>query len=194
MKFDTEKRRYKRFKYEALISHDISTNGNIHPGRMLDFSKGGLYFESDKNILSGEVIFLGLDIRTESPGYDTQIFFEVKIVWKKALEGLSYGFGYGGKFLTSNDSLKESKNFDKKNDSLPSDGFSSDHGSRKHLRKPYNKAFLFYYESIEYKGFAANIGRGGAFILTKEPAHKLKIDQNKLQNCRSNILNLVNVL
>ncbi|CAB1079793.1 hypothetical protein D1AOALGA4SA_7496 [Olavius algarvensis Delta 1 endosymbiont] len=31
-------------------------------------------------------------------------------------------------------------------------------------------------------------------ILFKEPAHKLKIDQNKLQNCRSNILNLVNVL
>ncbi|CAB1084497.1 hypothetical protein D1AOALGA4SA_12017 [Olavius algarvensis Delta 1 endosymbiont] len=30
--------------------------------------------------------------------------------------------------------------------------------------------------------------------LTVEPAHKLKIDQNKLQNCRSNILNLVNVL
>ncbi|CAB1076037.1 hypothetical protein D1AOALGA4SA_3839 [Olavius algarvensis Delta 1 endosymbiont] len=29
---------------------------------------------------------------------------------------------------------------------------------------------------------------------TTEPAHKLKIDQNKLQNCRSNILNLVNVL
>ncbi|CAB1077395.1 hypothetical protein D1AOALGA4SA_5184 [Olavius algarvensis Delta 1 endosymbiont] len=31
-------------------------------------------------------------------------------------------------------------------------------------------------------------------ILNIEPAHKLKIDQNKLQNCRSNILNLVNVL
>ncbi|CAB1078770.1 hypothetical protein D1AOALGA4SA_6501 [Olavius algarvensis Delta 1 endosymbiont] len=31
-------------------------------------------------------------------------------------------------------------------------------------------------------------------ILMIEPAHKLKIDQNKLQNCRSNILNLVNVL
>ncbi|CAB1085659.1 diguanylate cyclase/phosphodiesterase (GGDEF & EAL domains) with PAS/PAC sensor(s) [Olavius algarvensis Delta 1 endosymbiont] len=30
--------------------------------------------------------------------------------------------------------------------------------------------------------------------LSLEPAHKLKIDQNKLQNCRSNILNLVNVL
>ncbi|CAB1072295.1 hypothetical protein D1AOALGA4SA_1522 [Olavius algarvensis Delta 1 endosymbiont] len=31
-------------------------------------------------------------------------------------------------------------------------------------------------------------------FLVIEPAHKLKIDQNKLQNCRSNILNLVNVL
>ncbi|CAB1078219.1 hypothetical protein D1AOALGA4SA_5977 [Olavius algarvensis Delta 1 endosymbiont] len=31
-------------------------------------------------------------------------------------------------------------------------------------------------------------------IFSIEPAHKLKIDQNKLQNCRSNILNLVNVL
>ncbi|CAB1068567.1 hypothetical protein D1AOALGA4SA_402 [Olavius algarvensis Delta 1 endosymbiont] len=31
-------------------------------------------------------------------------------------------------------------------------------------------------------------------LSTIEPAHKLKIDQNKLQNCRSNILNLVNVL
>ncbi|CAB1068651.1 hypothetical protein D1AOALGA4SA_423 [Olavius algarvensis Delta 1 endosymbiont] len=38
--------------------------------------------------------------------------------------------------------------------------------------------------------------RGGFFHATFsiEPAHKLKIDQNKLQNCRSNILNLVNVL
>ncbi|CAB1079642.1 hypothetical protein D1AOALGA4SA_7350 [Olavius algarvensis Delta 1 endosymbiont] len=33
-----------------------------------------------------------------------------------------------------------------------------------------------------------------SLFLNIEPAHKLKIDQNKLQNCRSNILNLVNVL
>jgi len=168
LKFDTEKRRYKRFKYEALISHDVSTNGIIHPGRMLDFSRGGLCFESDKNILTGDVISIGLDIRTESPGTDTQIFFEVKIVWKTALKGMSYAFAYGGKFLSSNDSLKRSKYFDKKKKTAPSDDFSGDHDSRKHLRKPYNKAFLFYYESIEHKGFAVNIGRGGAFILTKE--------------------------
>jgi len=41
------------------------------------------------------------------------------------------------------------------------------------------------------QGFTFKNCDNGIFI---EPAHKLKIDQNKLQNCRSNILNLVNVL
>ena len=44
---------------------------------------------------------------------------------------------------------------------------------------------------IDYLIFVESL-RSIFFIL--EPAHKLKIDQNKLQNCRSNILNLVNVL
>ncbi|CAB1069096.1 hypothetical protein D1AOALGA4SA_550 [Olavius algarvensis Delta 1 endosymbiont] len=39
-----------------------------------------------------------------------------------------------------------------------------------------------------------SIGTTAIIFLALEPAHKLKIDQNKLQNCRSNILNLVNVL
>ncbi|CAB1072244.1 hypothetical protein D1AOALGA4SA_1481 [Olavius algarvensis Delta 1 endosymbiont] len=42
-------------------------------------------------------------------------------------------------------------------------------------------------------GLPKNLKEGKASWLI-EPAHKLKIDQNKLQNCRSNILNLVNVL
>jgi len=186
-KFDTERRQYKRFKYEALISHDVSSNGIIHPGRMLDFSKGGLCFESDKNILTGDVIIIGLDIRTESPGNDTQIFFEVKIVWKTASEGMPYAFAYGGKFLNANDAQKGSNYFDKKKETLPSDGFWGDHDSRKYLRKPSNKAFLFYYESIEYRGFAVNIGRRGAFILTKEKfvlGGRIKISATRLKSRR----------
>jgi len=45
-----------------------------------------------------------------------------------------------------------------------------------------------------FHNFMDNIGGAEMVGLTLEPAHKLKIDQNKLQNCRSNILNLVNVL
>ncbi|CAB1078297.1 hypothetical protein D1AOALGA4SA_6051 [Olavius algarvensis Delta 1 endosymbiont] len=60
------------------------------------------------------------------------------------------------------------------------------------------------WEDLGYESFAARIndpsGQQVGIMFTSvreitiEPAHKLKIDQNKLQNCRSNILNLVNVL
>ncbi|CAB1077963.1 hypothetical protein D1AOALGA4SA_5735 [Olavius algarvensis Delta 1 endosymbiont] len=53
------------------------------------------------------------------------------------------------------------------------------------------------YLAIWSTGSSTDIRRENLQTLAKktiEPAHKLKIDQNKLQNCRSNILNLVNVL
>ncbi|CAB1077400.1 Acyl-CoA dehydrogenase [Olavius algarvensis Delta 1 endosymbiont] len=60
---------------------------------------------------------------------------------------------------------------------------------------------LGHFEMIEYPITDSDIletGDGafamGLATVNIEPAHKLKIDQNKLQNCRSNILNLVNVL
>ncbi|CAB1081503.1 hypothetical protein D1AOALGA4SA_9154 [Olavius algarvensis Delta 1 endosymbiont] len=49
-------------------------------------------------------------------------------------------------------------------------------------------------EYWEYKADDGLILQTDPCHFYKEPAHKLKIDQNKLQNCRSNILNLVNVL
>ncbi|CAB1080099.1 hypothetical protein D1AOALGA4SA_7792 [Olavius algarvensis Delta 1 endosymbiont] len=50
-------------------------------------------------------------------------------------------------------------------------------------------------DQIKIETLKKRITNGATFFLYSiEPAHKLKIDQNKLQNCRSNILNLVNVL
>ena len=58
MKSNNERRYHKRFKYEAFISHDVSSNDIIHPGKMFNFSKGGLYFESDEPIYPDEEIFV----------------------------------------------------------------------------------------------------------------------------------------
>jgi Tfp pilus assembly protein PilZ len=169
LKLDNERRRHKRFKYEALISHDVSKNDIIHPGKMLHFSKGGLYFESDQYIYPGADIFVGLAIHADSPGKDTQLLFEVKIVWHKELADSSFRYGYGGKFLSSYDAFSETgpiKELEKQA-SLIGD-FRGDNDSRKHRRRPYHKSLRFSYNSNEYRGVADNIGRGGAFILTKE--------------------------
>lgn len=169
MKLDTERRRHKRFKYEALISHDVSINDIIHSGKMFDFSKGGLYFESDQTIYPGESIFVALAIDADSPGKDTQLLFDVKILWAKELKDSFRAYGYGGKFLSTYDLFAETGQTKEieKNASV-SDDFRDENDSRKHIRRPYNKSLRFSYDSNEYKGFVSNIGRGGAFILTKE--------------------------
>ncbi len=169
MKLDNARRGPKRFKYEALISHDVSTNDIMHPGKMFNFSKGGLFFESDQTISPGENIFVGLAIHADSPGNDTQLLFEVKIVWHKELENSSFRYGYGGKFLNSYDSFIETaqiKKFEKQASAIVD--FQGENDSRKHSRKLYNKSLRFSFKKQGYKGFITNIGRGGAFILIKE--------------------------
>ena len=171
MKFDTERRRYKRFKYEALISHDVSTNGNIYPGKMFNFSKGGLYFESEQPIYPGENLFVALAISPDSSGKDTQHHFEVRILWHKKVEGSPLCHGYGGKFLSTYDSFTETGQIQEeeiKKKVSPSYDFGGENDSRKHIRKPYRKMLLFTYDSVEYKGIVSNISRGGVFILTKD--------------------------
>lgn len=172
MKIDKERRRHQRFRYEALVSHDVSTNDVTHMGKMFNFCKGGLYFESDQNIYPGQDIFVGLAIHADSPGKDAQLIFEVKIIWHKQLGDSPFRYGFGGKFLNSYDSF----------DSFPETGqikklaeqealqgdFSGDNDSRKQNRRPYNKFLHFSYRNNDYKQVVTNIGRGGAFISTKE--------------------------
>jgi Tfp pilus assembly protein PilZ len=169
LKLDAERRKHKRYKYKTLISHDVSINGNIHSGKMFDFSKGGLYFESEQVIYPGECIFVALAIHAESPGKDTQLFFDVKILRAKELEDSHHCYGYGGKFIYSHDSFNETGQIKKSEKKASySDDFRGENDSRKHIRRPYNKYLFFSFDRNEYKGLVFNIGRGGAFILTKE--------------------------
>ena len=171
MKFGTERRRHKRYQYGALISHDVSTDGNVYPGQMLNFSKGGLYFESDQVIYPGEKIFVTFAIHADSPGKDSQLLFEVKVLWHTALVDSSRDYGYGGKFLSTHDTFTESGQTQRKaieKTASAAFDFGGENDARKNARKPYNKSLRFFYEGREYTGIVTDIGRGGAFISTKE--------------------------
>ena len=172
MKIDKERRRDQRFRYEAHVSLDVPPNDAIHAGKMFNFCKGGLYFESDQKIYPGQDIVVGLAIHAESTGKDAQLIFEVKIIWHKQLEDSLFRYGFGGKFLNSHDSsdsLPEAGKIKKPAEqiALPID-FSGEDDSRKHKRIAYNKFLSFSYRNNDYKQVVANIGRGGAFISTKE--------------------------
>jgi hypothetical protein len=167
LKSNNERRYHKRFKYEAFISHDVSSNDIIHPGKMFNFSKGGLYFESDEPIYPDEEVFVGLATHTESTEHDTQLLFEVKILWRQEMQDSVYRYGYGGKFLNSSDSFLESPEVVKIEEHTSAQSeFVGENDSRKYYRRVYSKPLHFICKRLKFKGLVANISRGGALIET----------------------------
>ena len=168
MTLDKERRQHKRFKYEAPISHDVPIDDVIHSAKMFNFSKGGLYFESEQIIHPGEDIFVGLAMHTGSAGEDSQLLFEVKILWREEIDNSHQLYGYGGKFLHSHESFPDTgptAGFETQ--AAPVGDFRGENDARKYSRKSLTKNLRLLYNKAEYKGVVVNIGRGGAYILTE---------------------------
>ena len=107
LKSDPERRRHKRFIYEAHISQRVTTSDTIRSGKMLNFSKGGIYFESDQRIPPGQEMAFGFASYPDSSGNDANFLFDVKIIWRKAPQDAHFRYGYGGQFLHPVDSNLE---------------------------------------------------------------------------------------
>jgi Tfp pilus assembly protein PilZ len=166
---NTERRRDKRFKFEADISHNILSLKIIHAGKLYNFSESGLYFESNQSLYVGEEINIWVENQPQLSEDDEQLFLGAKIIWHKELQDSPYQYGYGAKLIKNSESLMRSLNkveFDKKL-RQPSDS-SDEIDARKSHRRRYNRAFIFLYQNQNYEGFITNISRGGAFIETDQ--------------------------
>ena len=147
--------RDQRFNYEADISHDIVIPDIHCDGRIFNFSREGIYFESDERVEPGDQISLTikkLDGREET--------FDVEILRRKRLHGAAYRFGYGTRSIESKSSLV--KVFDKDLAPTPIDNKDS----REYCRKIYNKLLRFHNENKNHNAWIRDISRGGAFIET----------------------------
>ena len=166
----TERRKYRRFEYEAVISHDLLTHQDIYAGKIANFSKGGLYFESDQTIHPGEEIFIKLASPPEASGDDflPQLPFEVKIVWHKNLPASSYRHGYGAQYLDPRDALVEDiETAEIEKTTLAINYTQNDEDPREYPRRTYNKPLVFDYKNQYYRSLVTNISCGGAFIRTQ---------------------------
>ena len=165
-----ERRKYRRFKYEAIILHDLLTHQNIYTGKIANFSKGGLYFESDQRIHSGEEIFLKLTKPQDASGDDSfsQLPFVVKIVWHKNLPASSFRYGYGAQYLDAGDALiKNIESAEIEKTALANHQTANDEDPREYPRRAYNKPLVFDYKNHYYRSLVTNISHGGAFIRTE---------------------------
>ena len=101
MDVNTEFKDRKRFTYKAEIYHDSLSPDVFYAATMHNFSRGGLYFESDQSLDIGDYINLRIKHPPHSSGKDNLYELGVEITWRKSLRYSSFRYGYGAKFIKS---------------------------------------------------------------------------------------------
>jgi Tfp pilus assembly protein PilZ len=155
--------------YEADISHDLLAHNHVYKGKLFNFGKGGLYFESDQSIFPGEEVFIKFENQQDSisDGIMSQLPFGVEIVWQNDLSDSFFRFGYGAHYIDQNDSLVKSiklpgielKNMQNKN-------LETEKDPREYPRRQYHKSLLLSHQERNSRGEFKNISKGGVFIKT----------------------------
>jgi len=179
--FNSERRTHKRFVYEADISHDLLAHNHIYKGKLQNFSKGGLYFESDQSIFPGEEVFIKFKDQQDTVDDDImyQLPFGVQIIWQHDLPDSFFRYGYGANYLDKNDSLVKTikiPELEQENSLDISQEAETD--PREYPRKQYHKSIQLTYRDKKYWGESLNISKGGIFIKTDiqfEVGKKIKI-------------------
>ena len=142
-------------EFRPIAVKDLKA-GVSHKATMLNYSKDGLYFETDSLLQPTSRVYLGFE---NSPGALFADEFKCKlaeIIWRKKLKRSFYAYGYGIKFIAA-DSPKEQK------DENQREGIEE----RKYPRKPSAKSVHYAANNQILKGTSQNISFSGILIKTK---------------------------
>jgi len=164
---NSERRTHRRFVYEADISHDLLAHNHIYKGRLYNFGKGGLYFESDQSIFPGEEVFIKFEDQQDSSRDDilSQLPFGVEIVWQNDLPNSSFRYGYGAHYIDKNDSLVKSIKIPEiEQENMLYKNLEAEKDPRQYPRRQYHKSLLLSYKDQKYRAEFENISKGGVFI------------------------------
>ena len=157
-----EKRADARNVYKAPITVDDIKAGKTFRARMVNYSKNGLYFETNLPLKSATEIHIELgDSPNTSSSFDLKERYGAEIMWHRKLKDSLYNYGYGVKFIpgSGKENLQSSAVKDTKSNSKD---------LRKHSRRSYRKPVLFTSQNQYYEGLANNISNGGVFIETSD--------------------------
>ena len=95
-----QKNREQRHNCDVDIKHDVVIPDIHYDGTISNLSSGGIYFQSNERILTGDEISV-----TVKKLNGEEITFDVCIIWKKALPNSTYRFGYGAQSINPKESM-----------------------------------------------------------------------------------------
>lgn len=166
METNTEKRKSERLPIETKIIHENNITGLFDSSKMYNYSKEGLYFESDLFLKTGEEIFIGIEDSPYTPKPGEYEIYHSKIQWRRELQDSQYKYGYGGQYIGPGKPMVD--NGDQAEVKLPDQPTKSDKDTRKFPRIPIKKIINYFTNNKVSTGIVRNISRSGAFIETTQ--------------------------
>ena len=94
-----ERRKNKRLKHKSAILHSTNPPDFYYRGTMYNISTGGLYFESNEDLLVSDEISVSIQNPPPTFSKKPQGYFDVQIRWCKVLRGAEYQVGYGARII-----------------------------------------------------------------------------------------------
>jgi hypothetical protein len=152
-----ENRDTARMDHISSIQVQDIESGKIHKARMFNYSKEGVYFESDSVLNPDTQIYIGIQDSPYASLPDVLEYHLAQIMWRKKLKDSFFRFGYGVKLASLADKQDLKSNDRKKTKD-----------SRKHPRRPYDQFTLFTSQNGIFEGSVKNISASGVFLAAKD--------------------------
>ena len=152
-------------EYRPISVKDLNA-GIFYKATMLNYSKNGIYFETDSILEPGAEIYLGIEDSSHASFVDEFECKLARIIWRKKLKKSFYNYGYGVKFISADNTNEHKRGNQKK-----------DIDTRKHSRKQYTKSVLYAADNQILEGTSQNISPSGIFLKTKD---KLRVGQTMI--------------
>ena len=99
MNIGKERRKHERIPCKISILHNTSPPDFFYKGTMYNFSKSGLYFESNEDLLAGHEITISIKRPPRQFIKESHQYFDVKIMWCLEIQGSAHQIGYGAKII-----------------------------------------------------------------------------------------------
>lgn len=146
---NSERRTHARLDYQARIKIEHREVGIFHDAHLGNFSKAGLYFESDFFLVPGTHIFIGIDRSPYPPSPGVYECYRSVVRWRRYLDEAAFDYGYGVELIAKID---------------PSGPKGRVRETRRHLRKSCEIPTLVACNRRRIRGVIQNASRGGVFI------------------------------
>jgi hypothetical protein len=151
---NTENRSDARLQHSARIVLEDFEGGVMYEARMVNYSKKGIYFESDFYLVPGIEIFAGINDSPFASASDVYECYRARIKWRKFLEDSVFDYGYGIEIQSGVDRRKKA-------------GKGAE--SRRHVRKPCDIPTMIEDKKRRVRGQILDASQGGVFITCEEP-------------------------